>query len=95
MKVVRMPGTTTSKYKRNFNRETSRWDYLISPNRYSSEIFRSAFWMDEPRILEIGYPRNDVLVNRANDKSLLRKLKRISIYHMIKSHHVCTNMERR
>ena len=53
MKVVRMPGTTTSKYKRNFNRETSRWDYLISPNRYSSEIFRSAFWMDEPRILEI------------------------------------------
>ena len=30
MKVVRMPGTTTSKYKRNFNRETSRWDYLIS-----------------------------------------------------------------
>ena len=43
MKVVRMPGTTTSRYKRNFNRETSRWDYLISPNRYSSEIFRSAF----------------------------------------------------
>ncbi|MEJ7488257.1 CDP-glycerol glycerophosphotransferase family protein, partial [Staphylococcus pasteuri] len=26
MKVVRMPGTTTPKYKRNFNRETSRWD---------------------------------------------------------------------
>ena len=47
MKVVRMPGTTTPKYKRNFNRETSRWDYLISPNRYSTEIFRSAFWMDE------------------------------------------------
>ena len=43
MKVVRMPGTTTPKYKRNFNRETSRWDYLISPNRYSTEIFRSAF----------------------------------------------------
>ena len=38
MKVVRMPGTTTPKYKRNFNRETSRWDYLISPNRYSTEI---------------------------------------------------------
>ncbi|UZX47264.1 bifunctional glycosyltransferase family 2 protein/CDP-glycerol:glycerophosphate glycerophosphotransferase [Staphylococcus capitis] len=75
MKVVRMPGTTTSRYKRNFNCETSRWDYLISPNRYSSEIFRSAFWMDEPRILEIGYPRNDVLVNRANDQDYIDEIK--------------------
>ncbi|MEJ7450807.1 CDP-glycerol glycerophosphotransferase family protein, partial [Staphylococcus warneri] len=53
----------------------SRWDYLISPNRYSSEIFRSAFWMDEPRILEIGYPRNDVLVNRANDQDYIDEIK--------------------
>ena len=75
MKVVRMPGTTTPKYKRNFNRETSRWDYLISPNRYSTEIFRSAFWMDEERILEIGYPRNDVLVNRANDQEYLNEIR--------------------
>ena len=75
MKVVRMPGTTTPKYKRNFNRETSRWDYLISPNRYSTEIFRSAFWMDEERILEIGYPRNDVLVNRANDQEYLDEIR--------------------
>ena len=74
MKVVRMPGTTTPKYKRNFNRETSRWDYLISPNRYSTEIFRSAFgWMK--RMLEIGYPRNDVLVNRANDQEYLNEIR--------------------
>ena len=43
MKVVRMPGTTTSAYKRHFKEETERWDYLISPNRYSTEIFESAF----------------------------------------------------
>ncbi|GEP85222.1 putative teichoic acid biosynthesis protein F [Staphylococcus piscifermentans] len=67
MKVVRMPGTTTPNYKRNFHEETSRWDYLISPNRYSTEIFESAFWMNRERILEIGYPRNDVLVNRSDD----------------------------
>ncbi|EHJ09166.1 bifunctional glycosyltransferase family 2 protein/CDP-glycerol:glycerophosphate glycerophosphotransferase [Staphylococcus simiae] len=75
MKVVRMPGTTTHKYKRNFNRETSRWDYLVSPNRYSTEIFKSAFWMDEDRILEIGYPRNDVLVNKANDKEYIEEIR--------------------
>ena len=92
MKVVRMPGTTTSRYKRNFNRETSRWDYLISPNRYSSEIFRSAFWMDEPRILEIGYPRNDVLVNRANDQDYIDEIKTNLNLPSDKSNYVCSNL---
>ncbi|MCE5553134.1 CDP-glycerol glycerophosphotransferase family protein [Staphylococcus pseudintermedius] len=75
MKVVRMPGTTTSLYKRNFHKETSRWDYLISPNRYSSEIFRTAFWMPPEKTLEIGYPRNDILVNRADDVALQAEIR--------------------
>lgn len=75
MKVIRMPGTTTENYKRNFREETSRWDYLVSPNKYSSEIFESAFWMDSDRILEIGYPRNDVLVNRADDEQYINDIK--------------------
>lgn len=28
MKVVRMPGTTTANYKKNFYAEASRWDKL-------------------------------------------------------------------
>lgn len=76
MKIVRMPGTTTPKYKKNFYAETSRWDYLISPNRYSTNIFKTAFWMDENRTLEIGYPRNDILVNRSNDQKYIEKLKK-------------------
>ena len=31
--------------------------------------------MDEERILEIGYPRNDVLVNRANDQEYLDEIR--------------------
>ncbi len=76
MKIVRMPGTTTPKYKKNFYAETSRWDYLISPNRYSTNIFKTAFWMDENRTIEIGYPRNDILVNRSNDQEYIEKLKK-------------------
>lgn len=75
MKVVRMPSTTTARYKMNFHIETSRWDYLVSPNNYSTEVFQSAFWMDEERMLEIGYPRNDVLVNRANDSEFIEKIR--------------------
>lgn len=76
MKVVRMPGTTTANYKKNFYAGRSRWDRLVSPNRYSSDIFKSAFWMDEDRIWEIGYPRNDVLVNRQNDTEYIEQIKR-------------------
>ena len=46
MKVVRMPGTTTANYKKNFYAEASRWDRLVSPNRYSSDILNQHFgWM--------------------------------------------------
>lgn len=76
MKVVRMPGTTTANYKKNFYAETSRWDYLVSPNRYSSDIFKTAFWMDEERTWEIGYPRNDVLVNRSDDQEYINQIKK-------------------
>lgn len=76
MKVVRMPGTTTAKYKKNFYAETSRWDYLVSPNRYSTNIFKTAFWMDEERTWEIGYPRNDILVNRSNDQEYINQIKK-------------------
>lgn len=76
MKVVRMPATTTARYKTNFYAETSRWDYLISPNRYSTNIFKTAFWMDKERIWEIGYPRNDVLINRKDDKEYINQIKR-------------------
>ncbi|MGG6839901.1 UNVERIFIED_CONTAM: bifunctional glycosyltransferase family 2 protein/CDP-glycerol:glycerophosphate glycerophosphotransferase [Mammaliicoccus sciuri] len=76
MKVVRMPGTTTANYKKNFYAETSRWDYLVSPNRYSTNIFKTAFWMDEERTWEIGYPRNDVLVNRSDDQEYIDQIKK-------------------
>ncbi|MCC3671775.1 CDP-glycerol glycerophosphotransferase family protein, partial [Terrisporobacter mayombei] len=40
---VTMPGTTTEKYHENFVHEAKRWDALISPKAYSTQIFRQAF----------------------------------------------------
>ena len=59
---VSMPGTTTAKYHKNFVKEANRWDALVSPNDYSTQIFRSAFGFNN-QILKIGYPRNDELIN--------------------------------
>ncbi|HIW11638.1 MAG TPA: CDP-glycerol:glycerophosphate glycerophosphotransferase [Candidatus Salinicoccus stercoripullorum] len=74
MADVHMPGTNSARYKRNFNRETDKWDYLIAPNQYSSDIFRRAFWFNNT-MLQTGYPRNDILTNR-NDEETIKKLKR-------------------
>lgn len=60
------------KYKKNFIKDSSKWDYLISQNSYSTQVFKNAFAFDK-NILEIGYPRNDCLVTF--DKKQIQTLK--------------------
>ncbi|GEM02802.1 CDP-glycerol glycerophosphotransferase [Halolactibacillus halophilus] len=62
---VKMPGTNTENYKKGFLQDSSKWDYLISQNVFSTEQFRRAFNYDG-EILECGYPRNDYLINNNN-----------------------------
>jgi CDP-glycerol glycerophosphotransferase len=69
MEEVHMPGTTTEKYKTNFLDESSRWDYLVSPNHYSSEIFKRAFGFKK-KMIESGYPRNDFLYTHNNEETI-------------------------
>ncbi len=50
----------------NFDRRAREWDYFVSPASYATPLLRKAFL--EPagatcEVLEIGYPRNDVLVS--------------------------------
>ncbi|WAA12129.1 CDP-glycerol glycerophosphotransferase family protein [Fervidibacillus halotolerans] len=73
MEEVHMPGTNTEKYKKNFYKESRNWDYLISPNAYSSEIFRRAFRF-EKEMIESGYPRNDFLY-KGNHEQTIKDLK--------------------
>lgn len=70
---VSMPGTSTNKYHNNFVKEANRWDALVSPNDYSTQIFRSAFGFKN-QILKVGYPRNDELINH-NDNVYIDDLK--------------------
>lgn len=75
MDSVNMGGETDiEKYKKNFYENTRTWDYLISQNHFSTEVFRRAFAFDKT-MLEIGYPRNDILFRCNNTESIL-ELKR-------------------
>jgi CDP-glycerol glycerophosphotransferase len=47
------------RYLEEFAVEVTKWDQLISPNAYSTEIFRRAFGY-QGEMLETGYPRNDI-----------------------------------
>ena len=55
--------------KKSYINVASKWDYLISPNNYTTNIYKSAFAYDAGEILEYGYPRNDILYN-ANDSQI-------------------------
>ncbi|PKL66264.1 MAG: CDP-glycerol--glycerophosphate glycerophosphotransferase [Methanobacteriales archaeon HGW-Methanobacteriales-1] len=66
-------------YKRNLYNDTQKWDFLLSQNEFSTEIFKRAFaFADEgskfQEIWTYGYPRNDVLSNNNNEKDI-KKLK--------------------
>jgi CDP-glycerol glycerophosphotransferase len=50
------------RYFRWLRREVDAWDYLVSPNSFSTAVLRRAFRYEGP-ILETGYPRNDVLAS--------------------------------
>ena len=58
-------------YKKHFVRNVETWDCLISQNPFSSEIFRRAFAFKK-EILEIGYPRNDILFRENTPEAIWR-----------------------
>lgn len=62
-------------YKKDFYNQSRNWDYLIAANKYSEEVFESAFMYPKENILTYGYPRNDVLHNHTNDDKQLIKEK--------------------
>ncbi len=53
--------SATPQYKNIVYRQTRDWDYLLSDNPYSTEIFQSCFLFEKEKILEAGYPANDPL----------------------------------
>ena len=57
-----------------FDRRARDWDYFVSPATYATPLLKAAF-LDpagaKPQILEIGYPRNDVL--QSDDAPAIRE----------------------
>lgn len=58
---------------KSYDNDRDHWDYLISPNSFSTQAFSTAFDFTEERILELGYPRVDCLVKPEENTILYLK----------------------
>ncbi len=65
-------------YKAQFYRQRAEWDYLIAANPFSTKTFRSCFKFDN-EMLEVGYPRNDLLYHPNKEKIAENLKKKLGI----------------
>lgn len=59
----------------NFRLRHGRWDYLVSPSKFMSDISKRVFEF-KGDVLEYGFPRNDILVNASNENEKIKELKK-------------------
>ena len=65
-------------YKELFAKNVHTWDYLISQNPFSSSTFRRAFDFRK-EMLEIGYPRSDILFRENTPDGIRRYRKELGL----------------
>jgi CDP-glycerol glycerophosphotransferase len=64
---------TSRKFERGWSERIANWQYVVSPNRFSTPILRRAYAI-EGEMLETGYPRDDMLAGEDRD-ALTRRLR--------------------
>ena len=46
-----------------YDNDVSKYNYMISPSSFTTEVFQTSFRINKERLIETGYPRNDILSN--------------------------------
>ena len=59
---------SSRKFEREWDEQKVNWQYVVSPNRFSTPILKSAYEVDPERMLETGYPRDDYLAGANLDQ---------------------------
>ena len=54
---------TADEMRNTYDNDVAKYNYMISPNSFCTEVFQSAFQIERKRLIETGYPRNDMLTN--------------------------------
>ena len=67
-----------AQYPDELARDVARWDWLLSPSRWATEVLRRAFRYDG-EVLETGYPRNDLLLGGQREEIRARVRRELDI----------------
>ncbi len=71
--------SASQNHKTMFYQHGREWNYLVSANRFSTDVFERAFVFDRNKILEYGYPRNDILYAPNKDEIAAEVKKELGI----------------
>lgn len=58
-------------YKHSVLQDTRQWDVITSVSPYTDRCFKNAFNLTDDQILSIGYPRNDLLLDKDRDNKII------------------------
>jgi CDP-glycerol glycerophosphotransferase len=73
----RGPGDfATWRHRRHMAAQAAGWDALVSPSAFCTPILRRAFGF-ENQVLEVGYPRNDLLLDPDRGEQVRRRLREV------------------
>lgn len=61
--------------EKSYDDDVKKYTYMISPNAFCTEVFQTAFHIEKDRLIETGYPRNDILTNYKKEDVLAIKAK--------------------
>ena len=56
-------GLNAQEMQSTYDDDVSKYTYMIAPNSFCTQVFQSAFGIEKERLIETGYPRNDILTN--------------------------------
>jgi CDP-glycerol glycerophosphotransferase len=59
---------TMRKFEHGWATQVHNWQYVVSPNRFATPILERAYMLEGARMLETGYPRDDMLAGPDRDE---------------------------
>ena len=63
---------------KSYDIDVERYNYMISPNAFCTDVFQTSFQINKERLIETGYPRNDFITNATQEDVIELKKK----YHL-------------
>lgn len=71
-------GMSFEQMTKSYDIDVERYNYMISPNAFCTEVFQTSFQINKERLIETGYPRNDFITNATKEDVISLKKK----YHL-------------